>query len=204
MGSKIASKINAFSLQNRENLDFSRWFEFARTSVFFCTLERTTIKMHLDLDSLPLTNKRKTVNRMSAKEYADILTKYPNMITKEQMYQLCYISKRTALFLLESGLIPSQCSGKQTHKYTIATSDVVAYLIQRESDPEKFTPPIGWYKPDGRMNQVRKASIVPQLSPETIEQMRQLFIDILTLYPELLNVADVVEITGYCSTTVVN
>lgn len=141
---------------------------------------------------------------MSAKEYADILTKHPDTITKEQMYQLCHISKRTALYLLESGLIPSQCSGKQTHKYTIATSDVVAYLIQRESDPEKFTPPVGWYKPDGKTNLLRRASIVHQLSPECIERMRQLFSDILAPYPDLLNVSDIVEITGYCSTTVVN
>lgn len=34
--------------------------------------------------------------------------------------------------------------------------------------------------------------------------MRQLFTDILIPYPELLSVSDVVEITGYCSTTVVN
>lgn len=141
---------------------------------------------------------------MSAKEHADILTQYPDTITKEQMYQICHISKRTALYLLESGLIPSQCSGKKTRKYTIATTDVIAYLIQRETDPEKFVPPVGWYKPNGKMNQLRKASIVPPLSPEGEEQMRQLFIDILTPYPELLNVADVVVITGYCSTTVVN
>lgn len=141
---------------------------------------------------------------MSAKEYTDILTQYPDTITKEQMYQICHISKRTALYLLESGLVPSQCTGKKTRKYTIATADVIAYLIQRESDPDKFTPPVGWYKPDGKMNQTRIASIVPPLSPECIERMRQLFIDILTPYPDLLNVSDIVEITGYCSTSVVN
>ena len=141
---------------------------------------------------------------MSAKEYADILTQYPDTITKEQMYQICHISKRTALYLLESGLVPSQCTGKKTRKYTIATVDVIAYLIQRERDPDKFTPPVGWYKPDGKINQIRIASIVPPLSPECIERMRQLFIDILTPYPDLLNVSDIVEITGYCSTSVVN
>ena len=141
---------------------------------------------------------------MGAKEYADILIQYPDTITKEQKYQICHISKRTALYLLESGLVPSQCTGKKTRKYTIATVDVIAYLIQRESDPDRFTPPIGWYKPDGRMNQIRKASVVPPLSPECIERMRQLFIDILAPYPELLNVVNVVEITDYSSTAVVN
>ena len=141
---------------------------------------------------------------MSAKEYADILTQYPDTITKEQMYQICHISKRTALYLLESGLVPSQCTGKKTRKYTIATVDVIAYLIQRESEPDKFTPPDGWYKPNGKINQIRIASIVPPLSPECIERMRELFIDILTPYPDLLNVSDIVEITGYCSTSVVN
>lgn len=141
---------------------------------------------------------------MSVKEYADILTQYPDTLTKEQMYQICHISKRTALYLLESGLVPSQCTGKKTRKYTIATVDVIAYLNQRESEPDKFTPPVGWYKPDGKINQIRIASIVPPLSPECIERMRQLFIDILTSYPDLLSVSDIVEITGYCSSSVVN
>lgn len=62
-GSKKACKINAFSLENRENLDFSRWFEFARTSVFFCMLERTRrelqYKTHTDLDSPAVDEKAK-------------------------------------------------------------------------------------------------------------------------------------------------
>lgn len=38
----------------------------------------------------------------------------PNIITKDQMYRICHISKKTCLFLLESGLVPNIDSGKKT------------------------------------------------------------------------------------------
>ena len=37
----------------------------------------------------------------------EILQQYPEYITKDQMYRICHISKKTCLFLLESGLVPN-------------------------------------------------------------------------------------------------
>ena len=47
----------------------------------------------------------------------EVLTKYPEYITKEQMYRICHISKKTCSFLLESGLIPNIDSGKKTRRF---------------------------------------------------------------------------------------
>lgn len=38
----------------------------------------------------------------------------PDIITKDQLYQICHISKSTALYLLRSGKIPCEYTGKKT------------------------------------------------------------------------------------------
>ena len=62
----------------------------------------------------------------------------PEVITKEQLWRLCHISKSTARFLLKSGKIPCQDSGKKTRRYRILKSDVLAYLEDRERCPERL------------------------------------------------------------------
>lgn len=50
---------------------------------------------------------------ITEKYYNEILQQYPEYITKDQMYRICHISKKTCLFLLESGLVPNIDSGKK-------------------------------------------------------------------------------------------
>ena len=66
----------------------------------------------------------------------EILQQYPEYITKDQMYRICHISKKTCLFLLESGLVPNIDSGKKTRRFKIKTVDVIQYLKDRD-DYEK-------------------------------------------------------------------
>ena len=61
----------------------------------------------------------------SSNSYQQILDEYPEYITKEQLYQICHISKKSAQNLLESGEIPCIDSGRKTHRFLIATTDVV-------------------------------------------------------------------------------
>ena len=65
-------------------------------------------------------------------QYQDILEQYPIYITKDQMYRVCHISKKTCLFLLESGLVPCQDSGKKTRRFKIKTTNVIRYLEDRD------------------------------------------------------------------------
>ena len=37
-------------------------------------------------------------------------TTYPDEITKDQFYRICHISKKTASYLLESGIVPCRNS----------------------------------------------------------------------------------------------
>ena len=129
--------------------------------------------------------------------YGWLLQEYPSTITKEQLYKVCHISKRTALHLLEHGIIPCQSTGKKTRKYTIATADVIAFLDKRDKDPEYGLAPEGWYigisKP-----------LDYSLTPEAFEQMECYYRKEMEKYPDVMSVMDVADLTGYVKTTVVN
>ena len=73
---------------------------------------------------------------------------YPEKITKDQFYRICHISKKTASYLLDNGLVPCINSGKKTRKYTILLSDVIAFLEAREENPLVFKAPDNYYKGD--------------------------------------------------------
>ena len=110
----------------------------------------------------------------SSNSYQQILDEYPEYITKEQLYRICHISKKTAQNLLESGEIPCTDTGKKTHRFLIAAVDVVDYLRRRDSEPKP--------EPDaGVAEQIRSA---------------------LALYPDVLSVMQVSAITGRYPQTV--
>ena len=110
----------------------------------------------------------------SSNSYQQILDEYPEYITKEQLYQICHISKKSAQNLLESGEIPCIDSGRKTHRFLIATADVVDYLQRRDSAPR------------------------PAAHETAVEKIRAA----LALYPDVLSVAQVSELTGRRSSTV--
>lgn len=50
-------------------------------------------------------------------KYRYLLNQYPETVQKEQFRIICHISKRTARYLLQSGLVPCVQSGKKTRNY---------------------------------------------------------------------------------------
>lgn len=63
-------------------------------------------------------------------DFAKIKADYPEKIGLEQMRVICHISKKTARYLLTSGLVPCIDTGKKTRQYIINTKDVITYLIK--------------------------------------------------------------------------
>ena len=76
--------------------------------------------------------------------YEEIKRTFPRTMSKDQFYQVAHISKATALYLLQSGLVPCKDSGKKTRRYTIKTTDVIAYLQDRILYPAKYAVSAGW------------------------------------------------------------
>ena len=128
-------------------------------------------------------------------EYQYILEQYPIYMTKDQMYRVCHISKKTCLFLLESGLVPCLDSGKKTRRFKIKTTDVIHYLEERDRHPEYYKPPEGYYKQPH----------IPQprvLSEHDLLVMRQFYEKELASWPDVMTIKQVSAFTGYGKTSV--
>ena len=80
------------------------------------------------------------------REIQDLLAPYPDPMGRTDFRKACRIGTRTSIYLLQSGLVPCENTGKQTRCYEIAKADVAAYLRRRLAEPAYYTPPSGWYK----------------------------------------------------------
>ena len=114
---------------------------------------------------------------------------YPSYISKEQLCKICHISKRTALRLLEDGSIPCKSNGKQTRKYQIALADVEAFLLKRQARI--------------KINPREARNVYRPMSAEMKSLLPHVVTDWLEPYHDVLSVDEVVEITGYGSSSVV-
>ena len=122
--------------------------------------------------------------------------KYPDVMSKEQLYKVCHIAKRTATYLLQSGLIPNTYTGRRTRCYQIKKKDVIAFLEDREVNPNKYILP----KKFNEQNAFR-IRILPG-EDFSRERLRAFYENELKTERDVLTVADIVRITGYCRTTV--
>lgn len=131
-----------------------------------------------------------------ATNYTCLYGKYPEVISGDQLYQICHISKRKAKWLLDHGVIPCQDSGKKTRRYKIKLSDVIQYLHARENMPDTVAPPVGAF------NVKRKQlSPISQISKGDFCQfLRQVWSD----EPDALSVFNVRMLLGYRAETIRN
>ena len=118
-----------------------------------------------------------------------MLQGYPSYISKEQLCKICHISKRTALRLLEDGSIPCKSNGKQTRKFQIALADVEAFLLKRQARI--------------KINPREARNVYRPMSAEMKSLLPHVVTDWLEPYHDVLSVDEVVEITGYGSSSVV-
>lgn len=120
----------------------------------------------------------------------------PEYINKDQLYRICHISKSTALFLLKSGKIPCEDSGKKTRRYRIKKEDVIRYLKERKIFPESYSAPAGWYKGN---YEIRMQEEMP---PLVLEDMQNFFSKYLENYPDVLTVNAVGKLISYQKSTI--
>ena len=138
------------------------------------------------------------------KDYDEIRRQYPETISKDQFYRIAHISKATALYLLQSGLVPCRDSGKKTRRYTIRIDDVIVYMIDRETHPEVYQAPRFWYKERSvkSVSSVDFQNVSLKLSQKESKAFREYIEKRLEDYDDLMKVAEVVEVIGYSDTSV--
>lgn len=99
----------------------------------------------------------------------------PEILSKEQFYKLCHISKGTALHLVRNGIVPCVGSGRKTRCYKIKRADVQDYLRKRAIFPEAYSAPNGWYCNNKKTN-------VKRVPPKILEDMAVFYADNLQRY----------------------
>ena len=138
------------------------------------------------------------------KDYDEIRKQYPETISKDQFYRIAHISKATALYLLQSGLVPCRDSGKKTRRYTIRMNDVIFYMIDREKHPEVYQAPVNWYKKRSgkKLSPADCKSMSLKLSSRDRKAFRKYIEKRLEDYDDLMKVAEVMEVIGYSDTSI--
>lgn len=76
-------------------------------------------------------------------DYSFLRDQYPEIITMDQLYHICHISKRKARWLLENGIIPCEDSGKKTRRFKIKLEDVIEFLEFRDAGLLDDMIPVG-------------------------------------------------------------
>lgn len=135
------------------------------------------------------------------KEYETILKTYPKTISKDQMYKICHISKSTCLYLLEKKLVPCIDTGKKTHRFHIRIEDVINYLEDRETDPQKYVKP--------KSKKIQKPCplfwniyALPDIDNDFKDYMKHYYEILLREFPEVLETLQITAITGYAKNSV--
>ena len=134
------------------------------------------------------------------KKYKKLKDLYPEYISLDNLYKICKIAKRSALYLVQHGIIPAIDTGKQTWRYKIAIDDVITYLQRRDE--------VGSMIPHGAVNSRAKKNVnnrklfsqVAILGQEA--KVIEYFKYIYTEYDDILKIADISEMTGLNKSTI--
>ena len=133
----------------------------------------------------------------NTKTAQDILARYPQTVSKEQLRLICHISKRVAKYYLDNGLIPCKNNGKATHKYEVRTIDVIAFLRDREQHPERYRMPL----PSGKLSDHRAIDKI-EYDEYTLDCYHLLLLAKVEYYHDLMTFQDISDLTGYSLTTI--
>lgn len=130
-------------------------------------------------------------------DYGYLREQYPAVISKDQLYRICHISKRKALWLLEHGVISCEDSGKQTRRFRIQLEDVINFLERRDAGELDGVLPVGCFSSGRHSEREARAYL-------DCHELRDLILDRWEDEPDMLTGRQVESLCGYCVNTVNN
>ena len=125
--------------------------------------------------------------------------KYGEVITLEQLYRICHISKRKAKWLLDNKIIPCEDSGKKTRRYKIKTDDVIGYIdtLRQHGDPT----PVGIFSSQCQGKPKKADEFRPlyeYLKTEShVAQLREYYKKLFRHFPDGLTTIQIAQMTGF-------
>lgn len=109
-------------------------------------------------------------------------------ISKEQFCKECHVGEKTALWLIQSGLLPAINTMRKTDRYLISRTAVAHYLRNRELEPEKYR----YIKRKCLKHQ--KATDVPE---EAVDRLCRALMSTWASVPDVLRCHEVQTLLGY-------
>lgn len=131
-------------------------------------------------------------------DYSFLRDQYPEVITMDQLYRICHISKRKARWLLENGVIPCEDSGKKTRRFKIKLDDVIEFLELRDAGLLDDVMPVGIFSSDEYG--------YPPRQPRTRFDngaLQAFLLDCWVDAPDMLTIPQTASLCGYSVTTLV-
>ena len=132
-------------------------------------------------------------------DYSFLRDQYPEIITKDQLYRICHISKRKALWLLENGIIPCEDSGKKTRRFKIKLDDVIEFLELRDAGLLDEVLPVGIFS-SGYGGEYKPQPPQPRTRLDS-RALRAFLLDHWVDIPDALTMPQTVSLCGYSVTT---
>ena len=132
-----------------------------------------------------------------ATDYSYLQDEYPEIISQDQLYRICRISKRKATWLLENGYIPCEDSGKKTRRFRILIDDVIIYLTKLKKHPESLQIPPGIFSSGAKYRSIKQMQ--EPIDPKRFTKMLK---KKWSKFPDALTTNDVMKLIGYSQSTI--
>jgi excisionase family DNA binding protein len=137
---------------------------------------------------------------MKSEKYGELRNEYPEYISLDQLYRICRICKRSALYLIKNGIIPSIDTGKKTWKYKILINDVIEYLRYRDRYGSMIPPGAVSSRTNKRTSDRKSFAYI--VYPGQAGEIATYFKYIYAEYDDILTVNDVTDMTGLNKSTI--
>lgn len=135
-------------------------------------------------------------------KYQELRRRYPATVSKDQLYIICKIAKRTAKYLLDNGIIPCVDTGKKTCRYRIQLEDIITYLKERDKSKNSRIPPGAVSSRMSNTPTNLRFSYAQEIISGQENEIREYFEYIIADFPDVLNSYEVCELTGLSRSTV--
>jgi hypothetical protein len=136
---------------------------------------------------------------MKQGKYESLRDVYPEKISLDHLRTICRISKRSAKYLVEHGIIPAHDTGKKTWRFLISLDDVITYLRRREQVGSMIPRGVATSrkrKKPSNLNTSTRASFSKFVTPGQESEVSDFFNYIYADCGEVLTSDDIAEMTG--------
>ena len=140
------------------------------------------------------------------KKYKTLLNRYPNYISLDELYKICKISKKSARYLVEHGIVPAIDTGKKTWRYKIDINNVITYLRKRVKIGNMIPPGAVTNRQKNKSHEsdtfFGRKSYAQMVIPGREHEMAEYFNYIYCDCDEVLTTSKIADMTGLCRRTI--